>query len=397
MNIISIVYRKELKDILRDKKTVIAAILIPFLIYPIIFGFMGKGIKDSTEFLDKEGGIEMALMDEGDSSLSKFLKSHPSIDIKESDDIMEDVKSGKLLLGIEISKDFDGNINADSSGDINIIYDNSSQKSNMVMGFVDGLINEYSTTVVAQRLKARDIDTNILTPINMIVTSPDKDDSGFGKLILSMMLPMMLIIFAASGPIASAVDLGAGEKERGTLEPLLTTQSSRTSLLWGKFLAITTMGIATSLAFIGGLGLSMKTSPEAFGMIDDTSLSLALEPRALIIIGLITIFLTMVFGALALSISIYARSFKEAQTYLTPLSFIGMLGFTSYFIEPKTMSKAFLHIPIINAVVIIKELTLGIFNIAHIAILFLWMLIYIVIAISFARYMFTRESVIFRT
>src|SRR3712207_8932641 len=85
-----------------------------------------------------------------------------------------------------------------------------------------------------------------------------------GKFMLSMMLPMMLIIFAASGPIAAATDLGAGEKERGTLEPLLTTQASRMSLLWGKFLAITVMGILTTLAFLGGLIISMKMSPNMF-------------------------------------------------------------------------------------------------------------------------------------
>lgn len=395
MNIISIVYKKELKDIFRDKKTVIAAILIPFLIYPIIFGFMGKGIKDSTDFMEKEGGIEIALTDNGNSALGKFIESQPNIKIKESDDIMEDVTSGKLLLGIEIPKDFNENIGAEKYAEVTIIYDNTSQKSSMVMGYISGLLDEFSRNIVAQRLESKNIDTSILTPINTVTKSPEKEESGFGKLMLSMMLPMMLVIFAASGPIASAVDLGAGEKERGTLEPLLTTQASRTSLLWGKFLAITTMGIVTSLAFIGGLGISMKIAPEAFGGVEGTTF--ALEPRALIIIGLITIFLTMVFGALALAISIYARSFKEAQTYLTPLSFIGMLGFTSYFIEPKNMSSAFLHIPIINAVAVLKELTLGIFNMTHIIIVFIWMLIYIGISISFARYMFTKEEVIFRT
>lgn len=395
MDIISIVYKKELKDIIRDKKTLIAAILIPFLIYPVIFGFMGKGIKESTDFIEKEDGMEIALIDESDSTLGQFIKSQPNIKIVESENIMDDVTSGKLLLGIEIEEDFNENIEADSHGDITIIYDNTSQKSSMIMGYIGSLIDDFSTNIVAQRLESKNIDTSILSPINTTTRSPEKEDSGMGKLLLSMMLPMMLVIFAASGPIASAVDLGAGEKERGTLEPLLTTQANRTSLLWGKFLAITTMGIATSLAFIGGLGLSIRNSPEAFGMVDNTSF--ALEPRALVVIGLITIFLTMVFGALALSISIYARSFKEAQTYLAPLSFIGMLGFTSYFIEPKSMSPAFLHIPIINAVAIIKELTLGIFNITHLLILFMWMLVYIGIAIFFARYMFTKEEVIFRT
>ncbi len=396
MSITSIVYKKELLDIFRDKKTLVAAILIPFLLYPIMFGFMGKGIKGTTSFMEKEDGIEIAMIDNDDSEIGEIIKAQKNIKIKESDNMLEDVKAGKLLLGIEIPQGFDENIATEQEANITIVFDNTSQKSNMVMSYINEIIDQYSKDIVTRRLENKKIDTNILNPINTVTKSPEKEESGFGKLMLSLMLPMMLVIFASSGPIASAVDLGAGEKERGTLEPLLTTQASRMSLLWGKFLAITTMGIITSLAFIGGLAISMKTSPEAFGYgVEGTTF--ALEPKALIIIAVITILLTMVFGALALAISIYARSFKEAQTYLTPLSFIGMIGFTSYFIEPKNMSTVFLHIPIVNTVAIIKELTLGIFNITHLAIVFIWMFIYIGLSIAFARYMFSKEEVIFRT
>ena len=396
MNIISIVYKKELIDIFRDKKTLVAAILIPFLIYPLIFGFMGKGIKDTTDFIEEEGGVKIALIDDDNSEIGNILKSRSNIDIKDSDNIADDVKSGKILLGIEIPQGFQEKIANEEETNITITYDNTSQKSSMALSFIKELLDEYSKGIVAHRLEARDMDATILTPINTITKSPDRDDTGFGKLMLSLMLPMMLVIFAASGPIASAVDLGAGEKERGTLEPLLTTQASRMSLLWGKFLAITTMGVMTAIAFIGGLAVSMQMSPEAFGY-EVNEATLALEPAAFVIIALITILLTMVFGALALAISIYARSFKEAQTYLTPLNIIGILGATSYFIEPKTMPGAFLHIPIINVVVIIKELTLGIFNTNHLLVVFVWMIIYIILSISFARYMFSKEEVIFRT
>jgi sodium transport system permease protein len=76
---------------------------------------------------------------------------------------------------------------------------------------------------------------------------------------------------------------------------------------------------------------------------------------------------------------------------------IGLLGFTSYIIEPKTMSAAMLHIPLINIVAVLKELTLGIYDIGHILIVFGWIIVYIIAAIAFARYMFSKESVIFRT
>ncbi|WP_035288907.1 ABC transporter permease [Clostridium sp. KNHs214] len=394
MNIVSIVYKKELKDMFRDKKTLIAAILIPLLMYPIIFGFMGKGMKSNMDSVKKE--MNVVIVDKGNSKLGQLIKSQKNIKLKESKDVFNDVKEGKILLGLEIPENFDKNVNEEKKADIIITMDNTSQKSTMAMSEINAIIDQYSKAVVGARLKAKNIDTSILTPVNPVIKSAEKKENGVAKMMLSLLLPMMLIMFAASGPIASATDLGAGEKERGTLEPLLTTQASRMSLLWGKFLAITTMGIVTSIAFISGLGISMKTSPEAFNYgVDGAKFSM--EPKTLLIIALITVLLTMVFGALALAISIYARSFKEAQTYLTPLSFIGMLGFTSYFIEPKNMSMIFLNIPVVNATAVIKELILGMFNAKHLIIVLAWMAVYIALSISFARYMFSKEEVIFRT
>ncbi|WP_373898962.1 ABC transporter permease [Haloimpatiens sp. FM7315] len=394
MNIVSIVYKKELKDMFRDKKTIFAAILIPLLLYPIIFGFMGKGIKSNVDSVKKD--MKIAIVDKGNSRFGQFVKAQKNIKLIDSKNILKDVEEGKLLLGLEIPSDFDKNVEEEKKANITITLDNSSQKSNMAMGEINGLIEAYSKEIVTTRLKEKNIDASILTPLNTVIKSTEKKDDGMGKMMLSLMLPMMLIMFAASGPIASATDLGAGEKERGTLEPLLTTQASRMSLLWGKFLAITTMGIVTSLAFIAGISISMKISPEAFNY-GVQGAKLGFDPKGLLIMGIITVLLTMAFGALALAISIYARSFKEAQTYLMPLTFAGMLGFTSYFIEPKTMSMLFLNIPVVNATAVIKELILGIFNPLHLAILFAWMVVYIVLAIGFARYMFSKEEVIFRT
>lgn len=394
MKIILTVLKKELMDMFRDRKTIIASILIPLLMYPVLFGIMGRGIQGSMDFIDE--GFEIGIVDKSNSSLGKFISDQENITTIETEDPRQAVSKGELLLSVEIPEDFDQVLQEEGLTKVRIIYDDTSQKSNTAMSHVNGLINTFSKAVVSQRLEEKNIDSSILTPIETITESSEKEESGFGALMLSLMLPMMLMLFAATGPVASATDLGAGEKERGTLEPLLSTQASRISLLWGKFLAITIMGVLTSIAFISGLGFSMKMSPEAFGYgIDNVSISL--QPSALLIIALFTVLLTMVFGALCLAVSMYARSFKEAQTYLTPFSMIGLLGFTSSIIEPKTMSAAMLHIPLVNIVAVLKELTLGIYDIGHILIVFGWIIVYIIAAIAFARYMFSKESVIFRT
>jgi sodium transport system permease protein len=106
----------------------------------------------------------------------------------------------------------------------------------------------------------------------------------------------------------------------------------------------------------------------------------------------------MIFGALELSVSIYARSFKEAQTYLSPLSIVGMAAaFSTYMIDVKDISPVYLNIPIVNISVVLKEIINGIYNPMHIILTFVWSGVYITISILFARYMFSKEEVIFRT
>jgi sodium transport system permease protein len=157
--------------------------------------------------------------------------------------------------------------------------------------------------------------------------------------------------------------------------------------------AITLMGLVGTVASMIGLAISFKVSGDMFG-----GASLILPVKSYILVGISALMLTMIFGAIELSISIYARSFKEAQTYLSPLTIVGMVAaFGTYMMDVKNASIFYFNIPIANMSLIMKEFILGIFNPLHIGVTFGWMLVYLVIVMLFARYMFTREDVIFRT
>lgn len=193
--------------------------------------------------------------------------------------------------------------------------------------------------------------------------------------------------------MAAAIDLGAGEKERGTLEPLLTTQASRMQLLFGKLCAIAVMGIIGTVASLTGLMIAFKNSPDFFG-----NANLSLSVGSIALIGLTAIVLNMIFASLELAISIYAKSFKEAQTYLTPITVIGMMAaYGTYMLDVKSASPMLYNVPLVNIVLILKEFIIGVYNPLHISITFAWAVVYILASILFARYMFSREEVIFRT
>lgn len=397
-NITLLVFKKELLDIFRDKKTVIMSIVIPLIIFPIMFGVIGKSMNKTTKSVEEN--LKIYIKDTGNSFLGQFIKNQKGIKFEESSNVEEDVKNGKILLALEIPDNFDKDVAEEKTSNINIIYDNSSQKSQMAISKIEAFIDTYSKDVISQRLSKRNIEQKLLTPINIERRTTEKESEGFSKFMLSLLLPLLLVIYSVSGPIAPATDLGAGEKERGTLEPLLTTKASRMSLLWGKFFAITIMGLLTTLASICGVLISMKQGNSFFsqGSSSGTVPSLNVEVKALILIGIIAILTTMVFGALELAISIYARSFKEAQTYLTPLTIIAIVPvYSTYMLDAKNIETIYFHIPLANAVCVLKELIAGIYNTQHILITIGWTVAYIIVSILFARFMFSREEVIFRT
>ncbi|AJA46949.1 protein NatB [Clostridium pasteurianum DSM 525 = ATCC 6013] len=389
------VFKKEIIDLFRDKKTILLSVLIPLIIFPIIFGVLGKGLSSSKNTV--ENNLKIALIDKGNSSLGNFIKSQKNVKVEQSDNLNSDIKNGKIYIAVEIPENFNESIGDERTSSVNITYDNSSTNSETANTIINSIIDAYSKEVVTARLQKRHIDTSVLNPIKINKTTVVNEDEGTSKLILSMLLPLILVLYSVTGPLSAAIDLGVGEKERGTLEPLLTTRAGRMSLLWGKFLAITVVGLMATIASIAGILIAIKQSSAAFGSSSGIS-GMELDGSSFVIIGILIVFLTMAFGALELAISIYARSFKEASTYTSPLIVIALVPtYATYMLDAKNISLVYFNIPLANVVCVLKELIAGIYNYNHIFITLGWILVYVVICILFARFMFSKEEVIFRS
>lgn len=390
-NVVKTVLKKELLDMFRDKKTIIMSILIPILILPILSFVIGMATNDSQKKV--QDNLKVAIVDKGNSNFKSFLKSQKNIKITKSTNIKQDVKDGKILAAVTIPQGFDENINKDMNENITLTYDNSSSDGTQASEILNSYIEKYSKNIVSKRLEKRNIDSKILNPINVVQDTIEKKESGMGMFMLNIALPLLLVLSSVGNTVAPSLDLGVGEKERGTLEPLLTTKANRMSLLWGKFLAITIMGLIVSLANLAGLIVAINQTNGIFQNAKDVNIGIG----TIVLIMILPIMLTMVFGALGLSISIYAKSSKEAQTYLSPISIVAMiLVYATMMKDGKSIETYFFNIPIANASCLMKEFLVGIHNYTHIGITFGWMLLYVIASILFARYMFSKESVIFR-
>lgn len=383
-----IVLKKELKDTFRDKKTIFSSIIIPILIFPIMAFALGFATNDIIN--DDQKPIDIALISNDETKLQEFFKESGQVNIVNTDDPDKALEELTIRAIVKVEPGFDSKIESGTMGNVEVIYDQSSQKSDMGTSRLTYLIESYSQAITNERLKAIGVDLEALKAVSITSTSVSKD-GGMGLMIFSMIFPMLITIYSAISGLATATDLGAGEKERQTLEPLLTTQASRLSILGGKFFAVFISGIIGTVASLIGFFIASKMNPDFLG----TGVSLPLTP--ILVIGLFCAGLNLIFSGLELTISFYARNFKEAQTYLAPLSVILLIpAYMTMYLDGKAVPEVYFHIPIINTIAIIKEALVQIIDPVHILIVLGWTLAYIVGSLLLTVNMFKKESVIFR-
>lgn len=387
------VLKKELLDIFRDKKAVLFTFILPLVLYPLMFKFISSTVTNMQADVEKE--INIAIEGDTTAPIATLLQNQPNIKLPMVNDSKSALKNGDIQAIVNIPNNFENDIKNKINTKIEILYDEESNKSMIASDIISSIYEEYKNSLVESLLKQNGLDTSILTPFEIEIKSgisEDSDqDSGFGTMLLSM-LPSLLVIFMVSSTIAMAADLGAGEKEKCTFEPLLSTPAKRTSILWGKISSLCVVSFITLIANM----ISMVFSMNMF-MNDGGNLGIKLDAISILGIVTISILLLITLAALQMSVSLYARSSKEAGTYLSGVMIPTMLlSYLPMMMDAKSIKFVFFNIPIANAVCLMKEFMVGIFNIEHIGTVLGWYAVYIFATILFAKYMFSKEEVIFR-
>lgn len=392
------ILKKELIDIIRDRKTIAFTILLPILIYPVLFQIMSITMKSSQEDAKKE--INIVINGDKDSNLAKLLTSQENIKEKDYDNPKKALKDGDLQLIINIPSNVDEEIASGNSVDLEIFIDDQSEKSTIAGSMVESLINDYSKSIVESRLSKLDVNSEILNPINIETKSGINEDgtnNSNANTILGM-IPALIVIMLLSPTMGLAADLGAGEKERGTFEPLLSTSVNRNSILWGKITTISIVSVLTLLLSMVSLLVSFKGFVNSVTEGIGEGINLNINIITILFIILFCIFIIIFMSTLQVVISISARSTKEANTYLSGLIIpIMILAFIPIYMDVKNIGIIFFNIPIINSICVMKEIMIGIYNTTHILIVLAWHILYVALALIVAKILFSREELIFRS
>ena len=400
------IYLKELKDSLRDRRTLISMIVIPTLLMPLImfvfFGVMSKVMKKAQEeatALVILGGADSPAVVAALKAEAKFKVVEPYMDYKKM------ITEKHIRLAVEIPPGFEAALKSGETKTVMLYHYDKEMKSSMGVGEVDRFFRSLRDKTVETRLADRGLSADLVKPFEVKrqnVAPPEK----VGGNIIGGLVPYLIIILCFTGAMYPAIDLTAGEKERGTMETLLCSPVHRVNIVLGKFLMVMTASLATialtlvSTAvsiLVGGSMLAGKGAAAAKAAGGGGSGFIPLiDPAGILGVFAMIAPVAVVFAALLLTISLAAKSYKEAQSYVSPLIIVVIMPAMMGMLPGIELNAKTALIPILNVCLACKEMLSGVWHWGYLAMIFGSTAVVAAGAIALCVWMFNREDVMFR-
>lgn len=389
------IFKKELIDTLRDKRSVRMMVIIPLLVFPVMLNlilFSTKKIEENQA----EKTMHIGLIKDKSNFLTSKLKQLSNnkekqlLFYKDSLQLINALNAKKIQVALVLESTFEKKLKTFQPARIHLISNDTE------LGFSDRMNNDLlqiEEQLKKERFQQLKINETTLQPLDIKATNIASSKEMIGKLAGGF-LPYIFITFGFMGCMYPAIDLFTGEKERGTLETLLTAPVARWRLLVGKLLVIVVAGLIS--ASCGFLGLFFEI--EVFGFTGEpeiaTLIHSILSLKFIFSLYLLLIPLIVFIAGLLVPIAIYAKSFKEAQSMIAPLNFVIIIPVMIGFLPGIEYNFATASIPIINIVLATKELIAGTLTIGLMAWSFFVMLSFAVLAVLFSYKRFDKENAI---
>ena len=388
------IFKKELKDTLRDRRTLMMMLVIPVLIFPIIMNvFVSISASFQKEAATKK--IKIGMVGEKNNFLFQELKAIPAtvgpkeiIVYKDTLSMLADLKNDSIQLGTFVPADFNQYLDSMKPAPI-VFYHNATdmgmqERAEVYMKIIEDKAKQ-------ARFKKLKIDEAKVQPIVTEYRNIASDKEMIGKLAGGM-LPYIFIAFGFIGCMYPAIDLFTGEKERGTIETLLTTPVARWQILFGKMGVVVLSGLTAATAALFGLFMSI----EVLDVVDNKEIleiiHSILSVKFILMLYSLLIPLTIFFAGVMIPIAVYAKSFKEAQSIITPLNIVMVLPAMVGFFPGIELNTVTACIPVVNIVLATKELIAGTLDFGLVALSFTVMLTLAVVAVIVSYKRFDKET-----
>ncbi len=396
MSPIFTIIKKEFLETLRDQRTLITMIVLPLVLFPVIFGISFTVTKTIAEKASTKE-LRVGLIAEPGQAVDLLSAIEGAPNIRLIRDIaLEDtatlIREDSLDLILRIPSDFDPSLARMESGTL-MIYHLGTEEDKL-RERLEAPILAYEQMILAQRLQSLEISGSTIDPINLdtghdLSTTQEK----IGKLAGGF-LPYIFVLFSFMGCMYPAIDLFTGEKERGTMETLFTLPVNRIQILTGKLVVVATSGLISALIGIGGLLLSLKFL-DIPPVLMEPLLDMA-KPITIVMLVLMILPLSVFFAGILVPVTIYAKTFKEAQSLLTPLNIAVIVPAVIGLMPGIEFNIGTALIPIVNVALASKEMLAGTINYGLLAVVFTSLVLLASISVAVSVKMFGKESNIMR-
>jgi len=397
MKRIRIVFKKEVRDLIRDRRTLYSLVVLPLLIYPVFIGGIQKVVSRMI-MRETTTVVDVGIIGKTHAPrLWNYLQAEPLLRWIDVEDTIAPIEDKEVEAIIKIPEGFEVQLDKGVTSEVKIFYTNTRFKSQAAAGRVKDVLDRYRKDYVNKVLQAKGVDTTVVEPFAVIKQdiTPKK---RAGMFVLGMIVPYVFIIMMMVGAMHTATDITAGEKERGTLETILTAPLTRTELLLGKWLSVLFFALVTGMLAVIGLVIALKFRLTPIGNIPGTEqIGFYISPGAAGLILVLVVPLATFLASLLITVSIIAKSYREAQTYASIIMMVVIFpAMVSMLPIDLTLRPKIAAIPILNFVLAMKQLIMGEFELHGILMTFGFLCMWAVIMFVLAYNVFRREEVLFR-
>jgi sodium transport system permease protein len=343
------VLRKELTDHSRDRRSLFSGMLVPILgpvMFLGMFSLIASWTRQDKPIVIPVAGAEYA------PHLIAFLQRGGAIIEKAPPDFEAQVRDGKLELALSIPEDYGKEFEAGRSAPLQLAFDSSSNKTRPAVARARRLLEVYMRRLSALRMIARGVSPSLVAPIDLTeldLATPEKTAAN----ALSM-IPLFLLMAAFVGGLHLAIDCTAGERERGSLEPLLVNPVSREAVVLGKWLGVVVVTCFAIVVALAGFAIAVTRVP-----LQDLGVKFHLGASEAAGLLAACLPLTLFAAAVQITLALFARTFKEAQTYLSMLMLVPMVPATFLSLSPVTTKAWMMAVPVLGQTVLMVDVLRG--------------------------------------
>lgn len=401
-----VIAKKEILSTLRDRRALLSNILIPLLVLPVMMlglPLLLGGLFERETVTVTEVGVV------GVENVPPALRAalvEQNLALVEVGDATAAVQADDVPVAIVVPPGFEATITAGNDAALDLHAKAGSLRSELNVGKVQQAVAAFQQGIVAERLARVGLDPTVLQPVSVtMVDASSEAERGSGQ--LSWLIPFFIALWTLTGGQMTAIDATAGEKERGTLEVLLVSPVRRGEVVIGKFLATLTFGLSAAIMAIvgylvgGGImrGVFLPQMGEDAGemvAIMGGQFNAGLGAIGLLLVS--AVLLAAFVAALLLGISLFARSFKEAQSYIAPLSFLFVIpALVLQFKDLIGLGDGVYVIPVLNVLFYMDDVVKGVAQTDQMLVTWVTLTAATGVLLWFAYRNFKRENVIFRT